>query len=187
MATPNPRPTFPPAPIQAAPRKPGGIMGQRPRFPRRAAAWLIDFVILTGIRAVICLIAWAILYFVEKDQTEQARTLTRFIVGGVTLLVLFVVGWLYYALPEASARQATYGKRKKGLQVEDICGGPPSLLQTTVRYTLRVFSAIPLGIGFLLPLVMKRRQAMHDIGANCVVTVHEQEETSHASPANAAH
>jgi hypothetical protein len=40
-----------------------------------------------------------------------------------------------------------------------------------VRFFLRLISAALLGFGFLMAAFTRRRQALHDIAANCIITV----------------
>jgi uncharacterized RDD family membrane protein YckC len=78
-------------------------------------------------------------------------------------------GWLYYALMESSQHQATIGKRRLGICVTDANGRRISFARASGRFWSRLLSAIPLGIGFLLPRFTKRKQALHDLVAGCVV------------------
>lgn len=91
--------------------------------------------------------------------------------GFAVIAALYLCAWPYYALLEASGRQGTLGKQAVGIQVEDIEGGRATRVQTSVRFFLRLVSALVFGFGFLAALMTRRRQTLHDIAANCIVTV----------------
>ncbi len=48
---------------------------------------------------------------------------------------------------ESSRWQATLGKRAVGIVVADIEGGNAAFVKTTVRFFLRIVSALPLGLA----------------------------------------
>lgn len=137
-------------------------------FGLRLAAWMLDWVILAALRFAVLMITAMVVAAIESANPGAPMIRD---VGGWVILALFVLcPWPYYAIMEASKVQATVGKLAAGIRVEDIDGGRATLLQTAVRYLLRFFSALMLGIGFLMVLWTKRRQAFHDIGANTIVT-----------------
>jgi len=70
-----------------------------------------------------------------------------------------IVGWLYFALMEASKKQATLGKIILGLTVVDTYGNKISFLIATKRFFLKLLSTAALGLG-LLPIFGGR--TMHD-------------------------
>lgn len=73
-----------------------------------------------------------------------------------------VVGWLYSALMESSAGQATIGKRALGLKVTNTDGGRISFGQATGRHFGKIISTIILFIGYLMMLWDDRKQTLHD-------------------------
>ena len=136
-------------------------------FGSRLLAWLIDWMVLLGIRfAVMCVIGM-VLVGTEKVgwETESVKTIEAWIV----LALLYLCAWPYYALMEASPRQATIGKRALNLQIHDIEMGRPTRVQTSIRFFFRIVSSLLLGCGFLWALISKRHQTVHDIAANCMV------------------
>lgn len=89
---------------------------------------------------------------------------------GVGLQVVgFVIGWLYYALQESSAAQATLGKRAIGLRVTDLEGRRISFARATGRFFAKIPSALFLMIGFLMQPFTAKKQALHDIIAGTLV------------------
>jgi len=91
-------------------------------------------------------------------------------------IVLIVVGrWLYFALLESSAAQATLGKRAMGIKVTDGAGNRISFGQATGRYVGALLSRLILYIGFMLAGWTERKQALHDLMANCCVVFRDVE------------
>lgn len=93
--------------------------------------------------------------------------------GGVAAVigsvVIFIINLLYFPAMESSARQATFGKSLCGIKVTDMDGRRLSFLQALLRNIAKILSAIPLNIGFLLAAFTKRKQALHDMLAKCLV------------------
>jgi uncharacterized RDD family membrane protein YckC len=81
----------------------------------------------------------------------------------------FLVGWLYFAGLESSARQATIGKSAMGLVVTDTNGNRISFLRATGRYFGKILSALILLIGYIMAAFTARKQALHDILASTLV------------------
>jgi hypothetical protein len=84
------------------------------------------------------------------------------------LAMLLALGW--FAAFEASAWQATPGKRALGLRVVDTDSRRIGLPRAAVRHLAGALSWITLNIGHLLALVPPRRQALHDRVAGTRVT-----------------
>jgi uncharacterized RDD family membrane protein YckC len=80
-----------------------------------------------------------------------------------------VVGWLYYALMESSAKQATVGKMALGIIVTDLEGRGIGFGRATGRYFAKILSALILGIGFLMAAFTERKQGLHDMVASTLV------------------
>lgn len=115
-------------------------------FWRRSAAYLIDALII-AIPALLVLVV------------------------PLLGLVVYIVGyWLYFALQESSAAQATLGKRAMGLIVTDGKGQRLGFGQATGRFFAAAISQITLYIGYMLAGWTQRKQALHDLIADtCVV------------------
>jgi uncharacterized RDD family membrane protein YckC len=74
-----------------------------------------------------------------------------------------VIGWLYFAAMERSARQATLGKRALGIVATDLGGRRISFPRATGRYFAKIISAVILFIGYLMQPFTEKRQALHDL------------------------
>ena len=82
---------------------------------------------------------------------------------------MIIVVWLYAALMESSARQATLGKMMIGVVVTDTEGNRLSFGRASARYFAKFVSVITLMIGFIMAAFTKRKQALHDIMAGTLV------------------
>lgn len=84
-------------------------------------------------------------------------------------LIRTVLNYLYYALLESSAWQATVGKKALGLYVTDLAGRRISFGRATGRFFGKIISAITLFIGFIMAGFTEKKQALHDMMAGCLV------------------
>ena len=77
--------------------------------------------------------------------------------------------WLYFAIMESSSRQATLGKLAFGIRVVDLDGDRVSFFRASARFFAKIFSALSLAVGFLMAAFTRRKQALHDMVASCLV------------------
>jgi uncharacterized RDD family membrane protein YckC len=87
----------------------------------------------------------------------------------IARLISLLGGWVYYALLESSAWQATLGKKALGLEVVDLNGRRISFGRATGRYFAKILSAIILLIGFIMIGFTEKKQGLHDMVAGCLV------------------
>ena len=124
-------------------------------FWLRAAALVIDYAILFGGGLILAVLA-------ELSSPGAVEE------DAYTPIVLFIT-WLYYALMESSARQATLGKSALGLTVTDLRGERVSFGRATGRFFAKILSGLILGIGYLMAAFTEKKQALHDMMADCLV------------------
>jgi len=86
-----------------------------------------------------------------------------------SMIAITVVGWLYFALMESSAKGATLGKLALGLRVTDMSGNRISFGRATGRYFGKIVSGFILAIGYIMAGFTQQKQALHDIMAGCLV------------------
>src|SRR6185295_689445 len=79
------------------------------------------------------------------------------------MLGVLLLGFLYWPVMQASGTQATLGKAIVGLKVARFDGRRISILRSVWRELAKVFSAIPLMLGYLLAALMPRKQGLHDL------------------------
>ncbi len=88
-------------------------------------------------------------------------------------VINFLVGWLYYAYMESTAKQATFGKQALGIKVTDTSLERVDFSKATMRYFSKILSGITLGIGYLMVAFTEKRQGLHDIIAGTLVVKKE--------------
>ena len=96
--------------------------------------------------------------------------------------VTTVVWWLYSALMESSAKQATLGKMALGIRVTDLDGNRIGFGKATGRHFAKILSALILGIGFLMAAFTEKKQALHDILAGTLVVLGPASQASGVVP-----
>jgi uncharacterized RDD family membrane protein YckC len=126
-------------------------------FWRRVAAVIIDGLILSVVTVPLTLAVGAGDTYAEAARSSAASSVSA------------VVTWLYYALMESSARQATLGKMALGIIVTDLEGRRIGFGKATGRHFAKILSALILGIGFLMVAFTQRKQGLHDILAGTLV------------------
>lgn len=126
----------------------------RAGFWRRAAAWIIDYIIsVTIVFALVFIFSLIGVFYSDSEW------------NGIGILIW----WLYFALQESSTKQATLGKQALSIKVVTLDGKRPTFWRSTGRHFAKFISAILLGIGFLMCIFTARKQCLHDIMADCLV------------------
>lgn len=144
---------------QAASAAPSSAATAAPRatvyagFGRRSLAFVIDFVL------VMMTISIASALLVGNNS--------KLATGGVVCIVM--IPWLYKAIMESSAWQATLGKLALGIRVASVEGERIGFWRATTRVLGQVLNHLSLYIGYLLAAFTKRQQALHDLIAGTVV------------------
>lgn len=126
----------------------------------RVGAYLIDFVILLVIGAIVGFAFGQNIF--DMEAAAEASY-------GVVDFISLIVGIAYFAGFESSSKQGTPGKMALGLIVTDINGGRISFLRALGRYIAKILSAIILFIGFIMVAFTDRKQGLHDMIASTLV------------------
>lgn len=126
-------------------------------FWRRFVASLIDGIVIW--------IAFFLLTYLLGIETMSEN----FNINPIPNFISILLGWLYYTLMESSVRQATLGKMAIGIVVTDINGGRISFARATGRHFCKILSALILLIGYIMAGFTPRKQALHDMIADCLV------------------
>ena len=85
------------------------------------------------------------------------------------MVITSVMTWLYFALCESSAWQATVGKWVLGIRVTDLHGNRISIARALGRYPAKLLSYLILCIGFMMVAWTQRKQGLHDMIAGTLV------------------
>ena len=145
-------------------------------FWRRFVAYIIDRLILgvPSAIAVIVFIVPSILVLVSRccDPESIPFAILSF-VGSWIWLIFFIVAahLLYFVWFESSRYQATLGKMLLGIIVTDFEGRRVSFLRALGRNLGKVISHLIFNIGFIMAGVTARKQALHDMLADCLVVM----------------
>jgi uncharacterized RDD family membrane protein YckC len=131
-------------------------------FWRRCAAYTMDYFITFVASYVIGLVVG----FSMAAGQGAAGAMAAPMVGGVLGLI---VGWLYFALQESSAQQATLGKRAMGIKVTTLEGHRIGFGRATGRFFGKFLSGLIFAIGFMLAGWTERKQGLHDMLASTLV------------------
>jgi len=133
-------------------------------FWRRFAAYMIDWVILGYFLNS--------MYWFLRNQlmfSNSALGDVEIITNGMLFPLTLIVTWCYYSGLESSPLQATLGKLLLGIYVTDLEGNRISFGQATGRYFGKIISALIILIGYIMAGFTEKKQALHDIMANCLV------------------
>ncbi len=137
-------------------------------FWLRAVAYLTDSLILGILLGIFLLGPLMRRAGIPPDNPWALLTDTSRQVMAMNLLAT-MASWLYWALLESSAWQATLGKKLLGLQVTDLAGKRISFARASGRHFGKMASLLTLGIGFVMAGFTARKQALHDLLAGCLV------------------
>jgi uncharacterized RDD family membrane protein YckC len=169
-AVPAPAPVYAGAPgavaVAIAPRSPYA------GFWLRFVAWIIDRVVLQVVAGVVLFPLFGVSLMrmaMHMRPGNPDDIIPLFASMGRLTVAALVVNWLYYALLESSAWQATLGKKALGLQVTDLAGRRISFGRATGRYFARIISAMTLFIGYIMAGFTQKKQALHDMIAGTLV------------------
>ena len=135
-------------------------------FWRRFVAMLIDSFLLTIIQiGVVVILAFGayvkVRYWPFEEMINQ--------LGGWMDVLWFILFLVYFAWMESSTKQATLGKMVLGLQVTDLESNRITFLRATGRNMAKILSTLIFFIGYLMAAFTKKKQALHDQAANCLV------------------
>lgn len=133
----------------------------------RFAAYLIDAIVVAIAGGIIGGILGAMIGVVMATSgSGEDIAVVSGLIGNV---VGIVINWLYYAILESSAWQATLGKKALGLVVTDLDGRRIGFGRATGRYFAKIVSALILLIGYMMAGWTQRKQGLHDMMAGTLV------------------
>lgn len=144
-----------PLPVMPAPFVESQFQGLR---ARRFVAHMLDWLLIL-IAFALALLAGAVL-----------AVLSLGLLAPLVFVSASVVAFVYFVLFTGTRSGATPGMRFMGLELHDIGGGPPIMLQACVRGLLYFVTwAMTGGLLFLWILFDARGRAVHDILTSSVV------------------
>jgi uncharacterized RDD family membrane protein YckC len=148
-------------------------------FWKRAAAYVIDYIVLLIPGKLIGSMFGATAASAAMEQAQRNAGNDPQVVFAAleayvqtmwpALLLSTIFFWLYFALLESSAWQATIGKLVLGIRVTDLRGERIGLSRALLRYLGKYLSTLIVGIGFLMVAWTERKQGLHDLLAGTLV------------------
>lgn len=143
-------------------------MAQYAGFWIRFVAYIIDSIILNVVVYLISLVLGIVSGFQMQSVGWSPDTIAA-VAGTIGGLFGLLASWLYFAIMESSAFQATLGKKALGLIVTDEFGARIGFGRATGRYFAKIISSIILLIGFFMIGWTKRKRGLHDMIAGTLV------------------
>lgn len=170
----------PTAPLQALPQTTAAALEDYAGFWKRVAAYILDAIILYfpqlliqkafGVDAAKQALQQAIINGAGDPHAMLAAQQQFYASMWPAILMGLVMGWLYFAICESSAWQASIGKLALGIRVTDLDGNRIGFGRALGRYAAKFLSGLILGIGFLMVAWTQRKQGLHDmIGSTLVL------------------
>jgi len=142
-------------------------------FGARFVAALIDGILLGVVNFVIMtpLLGKTISLAMQADdgvvsEFDLMVWITTFLISNIAIML---AAWLYYAIMESSAYQATLGKKLMGIKVTDLQGARIGFGRATGRYFGKILSALIFMVGYLMAAFSEKKQALHDMISGCLV------------------
>ena len=125
-------------------------------FWNRFAASFIDGIITSMVGGILAGVLGG--FYGAAGGTSEGAGVLGFCLG-------LILGWLYSAIMESSAKQATLGKIAMGLVVTDERGNR----LTFGRATARSFAKWLFGFGCIIAAFTEKKEALHDMIAGTIV------------------
>jgi uncharacterized RDD family membrane protein YckC len=138
----------------------------------RAAAFLIDRILLTVVNILIFIVAFMIMngmssfpFFIEENFLPLA----------ITIVVLFILNGGYFFAYEYFSGGRTIGKKLVGIRVIQENGHSITLLSSFIRNLLRIIDSLPTSyfLGIIMIFFHSKHKRLGDIVAGTIV-VHER-------------
>ena len=138
-------------------------------FWLRLLAVFIDSLVLAIPSLAIVIFAVMFLGFEVPPPEAPIGTLPPMRVFLPMEAMFLTLQWLYFASMESSSWQGTLGKRALGIGVSDLHGKRVSFGRASVRFIGKLLSGATFLVGYVMAAFTEKRQALHDIIADCIV------------------
>lgn len=125
---------------------------------KRLTAFIIDFTIISIVNSLYVI-------FVTFFVNLKLGIMDPY---AIAYIILILINILYFAYPESTYRQATFGKKIVGIKVVTVNNTRISFKEGIFRSVLKLFSILSL-IGILIIFTNEEKQGLHDIIAKTVV------------------
>ncbi len=147
---------------------------------RRLGAFIIDIIFLIFLDAVIAAtfgLSEGLDMFrelvrgmpVTDRDGNMVTSLVPLPIATAFAILLILVPWIYSAGLLSSRNQATLGMIATRLALTDMHGNRATFARCTLRHFVSVISFIVFCIGYIMIIVTRHSQGLHDIVAGCLV------------------
>lgn len=128
--------------------------GRPASVPARIGAYIVDYL---GVVFTSMFVGFIFGFFFEtpSEVTDFTQALPQ-------LSITFVVIFLFYGLPGASEKQATFGMQALGIRMKRSNGAPIGLIRAGLRPMFASISGIVFGLGLLVAFLTHERITFHD-------------------------
>jgi uncharacterized RDD family membrane protein YckC len=148
-------------------------------FWRRFLAMSIDHLILAlpgGLLTALFIIPTVVTAVTTAVNTGDAQSAAAIVlsmlVGWIWLgLLLFLLPIAYHSFFECSKYQATPGKIVLGIIVTDLSGQRITFARSLARNLGKIVSSLVFNIGYIIAGLTEKKQALHDMFADCLVVM----------------
>jgi len=142
-------------------------------FWLRFVAYIIDAILLGAVNFIV-LMPFLSMMGLSGMMDDPAAVSEGMMIAAMgtylmSMFVVFIAGWLYFALMESSNKGATLGKMALSLRVTGMSGEKISFGKATGRYFGKIISGMILCIGYIMAGFTEKKQALHDMMAGCLV------------------
>jgi uncharacterized RDD family membrane protein YckC len=143
----------------------------------RFLAYIVDSIIISFVSWIFFIPVLAIfgisLFSMKQsgyDMDDPAMFIAPFLMAIIPMAIISTAAqWLYFSLMESSKHQGTVGKLLLKIKVTDTSGNRITFARATGRYFAKIISSMIIMIGYIMAGFTERKQALHDIIANCYV------------------
>ena len=136
-------------------------------FWLRAVAYLFDTVLISLVFGLIA--SFYPTTFIKFPDAASTSLTSLPQLTPLAFAITITATWFYYTVFEASAWQATPGKRVLRLYVADLNGKRVTFARSAARNFAKIISSLTFLVGYLVAGFTEKKQALHDILSGCLV------------------
>ena len=111
---------------------------------------------------ILLILVWILSLAFNVDIASPVHDGADFLNFRLFELVSIFSAWIYFAVMESSAPQATVGKLFMGIYVTDTEGERLVFSRATLRYWMKYVSAFIFFLGFVMAAFTRQKQTLHD-------------------------
>jgi uncharacterized RDD family membrane protein YckC len=136
-------------------------------FWLRAVAYLFDTVLISLVFSLIA--SFYPSTFIKFPDAASTLLTSLPQLTPIAFAITITATWFYYTMFEASAWQATPGKRVLRLYVADLNGQRVTFARAAARNFAKIISSLTFLVGYFVAGFTEKKQTLHDILSSCLV------------------